>query len=161
MRHTTALLLALSLLGCNRTHEETADTGEPVVETEETEETVDTDDTRLVLADCTFSNLSGKAVRPSNSDVTIVRNNIHHTGEGVNVVRCTGLLSSNRIWNILGNADALDVDFDWSGSGDGPMIVEWNDLEGALHSNADAIDLAESSATSFEPRRSTMRAGPT
>jgi parallel beta-helix repeat protein len=108
----------------------------------------------LTIADSTFLGMPGKVMRPLESRITFVRNVMHSTGEGVNVVGCAGVLASNRVFNILGNADALDVDNLWPGPGDGAMVLEWNELEGAQHSNADAIDVSYSDAII---RNNTMR----
>jgi parallel beta-helix repeat protein len=99
----------------------------------------------LNIEGCTFSNMVAKVLHPSDSRVRIVDNVFSKAGECVNVVRCAGVIASNQVIDVLGNADALDVDYSWTGPGDGGMVLEWNRLQGGVHPNADAIDVAESS----------------
>ena len=106
---------------------------------------LDADDAWLTFGACTFSNMSAKVMRPSDCRVTIVGNRIRDTGEGINLFRCAGVVASNIIRNVRGDADALDVDNSWAGSGSGQLVLEWNSLESAEHSNADGIDVASAS----------------
>lgn len=107
------------------------------------EAAVQATDAHLQIVDCVISNIPGKVFLPTRSRVVFMRNVVRSTGEGINVVNCAGLLSSNVMGNVLGNADAIDVDFNWQGSGNADMIVEWNSLSGSVHFNADAVDVSE------------------
>jgi len=98
----------------------------------------------LEILSCTISNFSSKAIRPVDSQVAIRGTIVHDTLESVNTVRCRGVIDSNHIYNVEGNADAVDIDFGWEGPGDGTMRVEWNLIEGGPHSNADGIDFGTS-----------------
>jgi PKD repeat protein len=99
------------------------------------------------VEDCTVSNIVGTAIKPFDSRIVLVRNDIHDTGESVNAVRCAGTIASNYIHHVDGNADAVDIDFGWTGPGAGDLIIEWNRIEGGAHSNADGIDFGTTANT--------------
>ncbi len=94
----------------------------------------------IALADANIEAITGTAVHLNESRIAVLRSLWNDTGEALNAVRCAGLIASNRITNVEGNADAIDIDFGWLGAGDPTLVLEWNDVEGGPHSNADGID---------------------
>lgn len=98
----------------------------------------------LTVKHCLFTGIPSTTVRPVDSHVLLFRNLFHNTAEAINAVYCTGSVCSNVIYNVIGNADAIDIDFDWRGPAAPPMIVEWNNVSNAGNSNADGIDLSTS-----------------
>ena len=101
---------------------------------------------RLTVRDCGFSNIPATAIRPVDSRAIITGCDIHDTHEGVNFIRCAGLLESNRIHRLLGNWDAIDLDAYWTGGGDDSLTVSYNILYDGYD---DAIDV------NFTPARIT------
>jgi parallel beta-helix repeat protein len=100
------------------------------------------EDATIDILNCGISNILRKATLLTQCRVQVLSNTLYRTGEGVNMKYCAGTLSYNRVSDVQGDADALDLDYTWGGPGDNRMILEWNDLEGAQNSNADAIDLS-------------------
>ena len=103
--------------------------------------------TVLNISDCTFSNtvLPSTVIQPWRSRLWIVRNVMHDNAEGINAKYCAGVIGTNNIYNTIGNADAIDIDFIWGGSGNASIVVEQNIVRDGPHLNADGIDLGTAS----------------
>ena len=93
---------------------------------------------RLTVRDCTFSDIPATVIRPVDSRAIVTGCDIHDTHEGVNYIRCAGLLESNRIHRLLGAWDAIDLDAYWTGDGDDSLTVSRNILYDGYD---DAIDV--------------------
>jgi|GEM_PF-1833835 len=98
----------------------------------------------LRMTNCRLRDFPGGALRPVDSRLAITANIIHNTGEAINAVRCAGIIASNDISLINGYADAIDLDYAWTGPGDPTMLLLRNYLADAAHADADAIDFGTS-----------------
>ena len=100
----------------------------------------------LTIVDCTFSNMpNSMIIQPLNSRIDLANNVIHNTGEAINARYCAGRIASNIIYDLVGNADAVDVDFIWGGDGEALIEVEYNYLRSGPFYNADGIDFGSAS----------------
>ncbi len=100
----------------------------------------------LTIVDCTFSNMpNSMIIQPLNSRIDLANNVIHNTGEAINARYCAGRIASNIIYDLVGNADAIDVDFIWGGDGEALIEVEYNYLRSGPSYNADGIDFGSAS----------------
>ena len=93
---------------------------------------------RLTVADSTFTEITTTVIRPVDSRAEVRRCRIYNTHEGINFVRCAGMISSNQVYNLLGDWDAVDLDAYWVGGGDDSLAVLDNHLS---LGNDDAIDV--------------------
>ena len=99
------------------------------------------------VTDCTLANLPANAFVAFYSDVYFAANTIRDVNEGINIRYSRGTISSNHIVGIHGHNDGIDIDFEWGGTGDKNVRIEWNIVEDGqdFGASADGIDVGSTS----------------
>ncbi|MBT5815214.1 MAG: hypothetical protein HOI15_12845 [Opitutales bacterium] len=97
----------------------------------------------LEFSNCVFENMNDTVIRCHDGRLRLADSFFRNCGEGVNTVRCDADISRNRFYHIRNGADAIDVDFEYSGEGLKPAQIVQNIIE---YCSGDGIDLGSSTA---------------